>query len=282
MKRALLSVLICLTAADWVTAEETATQCPDPPKIEKERRKLAGTWFAKAQAFAEAEQYGDAVTAFECSFRMVEHPDTVFNAARAARLGGDKAAAVRFARKYLELAPEGEVAGEAAKIIVELKDTVAGGAPAEPSAEETPEETAAPEETPPLEAPDRTAAESETGAPSVLEEATQQTEEQPATGLAIAGYVSLAVGGAGLVVGAVLQGLTSKAWADGKDTNSYDEFKQYKNKMSGLQTGALAGLIAGGIVAGAGVVMVVMGRRDKKEQVKVGLSPAGVGVSGGF
>ena len=104
-----------------------------------------------------------------------------------------------------------------------------------------------------------------------------------ASPLTTAGYVTLSIGSTGIVVGAVMQGLASKSWADGNSAESYSDFENHRDRLKGYQTGALTGLIAGGIAAGAGIVMIVLGRRDTREgEVAVWPGPNGVLAWGRF
>ncbi len=262
---------------------DTLSECPEPPADESARRKLAGEWFATAQSFVEDERFPDAVRAFECSILMVEHPDTIFNAARAAKLAGDAAAAVRYAGLYLEKRPEGEVAEEARLIIEELGDSVKSPEPETPEPGDTPPETPEPEdhdveapEPPPVEASEQV---SDAGT-TVDQNPPPAKPQRPK--LAIAGITALGVGGAGVVVGAVMQGLASNAWASGNSTTSYRDFKEYNRKMERFQTGALVGLIAGGVVAGAGLTMLLLQRGGETKQVALEVAPGGLIVSGRF
>ena len=267
----LWGLLLCLPTASKASEGELSG-CPEVPTAEKEKRQLAGEWFSKAQALAKSAQYTEALSAFQCSIRMVEHPDTVFNAAQAAALNGDTAIALQLAERYLILAPDGEVAAEAEKMIAELKPTENVGAELVDSSPSENTVTVTTTEPP---------AESK---PKPEQQKPQKTTPEPepsAEPLTVAGYVSIGLGGAGLVAGAVLQGLASKAWSDGKNTDNYDEFVRYKYKLEGLQTGALVGLIAGGIVTGAGTIMELIARKGRGKK-RVGIHPAGLGIYGRF
>ncbi len=300
------TALLFLILPLWLTvgtrgaATEVGTACPEVPSKEGARRKLAGEWFGRGQAAADNGQYILAVESFECSIRMVAHPDTVFNAAKAARLAGDDKRALGFARQYLEMMPEGEVANEVTRMIEELEasaalqedaaasspGTAAGdgsgdSSPLDDSQGETPSPETSTEASSPVAGPEDTAPPAPTdGAPSPP--APGSSADEPRSKWFVAGTVTLGVGVAGLVVGAVMQGLASKAWADGKDTDNYSEFIDCKDRLSGFQTAALAGLISGGIVSGVGVILLIVGQRRNKRERPLGLRPSGVGIAGRF
>ncbi len=245
-----------------------------------------------------AEKYDRAVAAFHCSILMVEHQDTLFNAAQAAKLSGDNEAALRFAERCLTLDPDGEVATEVEQMIAALKKEVATSAaltkPSENAQSSEPSGRAEPKRTEnasepsgraePKRTEDAIAAPSgpskpATDPPANIAALPEKSDLGPLT---IVGYVAVSAGGAALVVGAVLQGVSSKAWSDGKSTDNYGEFREYKDKMEGMQTGALVGFIAGGMVAVAGTVLILVNRKEKKEKVRLSATPAGFTLSGRF
>jgi hypothetical protein len=105
--------------------------------------------------------------------------------------------------------------------------------------------------------------------------------------LAASGYTMVAIGGVGLVVGAVLQGMAGAAQGDGEETDSYVAFKDDKARMESLQTGAIVSFAVGGALAVTGAVMlIVKGRGDKRERagsgVSLGAFPGGAAVGGRF
>lgn len=275
-------------------AQEVSETCPSPPADAAEQRRIAGEWFARAQDYADAGQYLESAAAFECSSTLAPHPDTVFNAARAAKLGGDAKAAVEYAERYLEMAPEGDVAEEAKQMIAELSPKIVpeestpegeSGPKTDPDATTEPEDVPPPEEetgpdAPPEEPSIENVAGTGTDAPVVTE--TDPPGKRKQSPVAIAGFAALGAGGVGIAVGAVMQGLASNAWAAGNATTSYAEFKSEDDKMKRYQTGALVGLIAGGVVAGAGIAMLLVGRDKAETPVTVGIAPRGVVVEGRF
>ncbi len=115
--------------------EETgapADVCPTPPEDAKARRALAKEWFTRGQNHEKGGDHYTAVNAFSCSLRMVPHPFTAFNMAKAAEQTGDLELSVESYRRYLELAPaaddraeiEEKIAGFEAKL-VKLREHIA-------------------------------------------------------------------------------------------------------------------------------------------------------------
>ncbi len=271
-----LFVFAALTlACQAATAEQLPAECPKRPVDEDSARALAGTWFKKGAEAAEAGRYEEALQYFNCSLQMVEHPDTMFNAAQSARLAENRNEALRHARRYLVLDPEGKMAAEAAALVQAIEDEI--------------EEEHQEKERKLREEEQRKAAlEEEERAKRLSEESTDEDTEpsdEPRTSpLKTTGWIAVGVGGASLVAGGVLQGLAGKAASDGeKDGISYDKRQDFENDMKSYQTGALVGFIVGGVALGAGIVLLVLSD-DEDTGAEISLAPSfrGFTLSGKF
>jgi hypothetical protein len=110
------------------------------------------------------------------------------------------------------------------------------------------------------------------------------------SGLKIAGFVTLAVGGAGLVVGAIAGGIAigdHSTLVDNGCANGVCPPSQASELDSFRTMGTLStiGFIAGGVLAAAGLVMVILApSSSKKEHAWVApvIGPTGVGMVGRF
>jgi hypothetical protein len=256
-----LVITLALLVATAVGAQDRiAADCPERPATEGKARQLAGRWFSRGQAAVEEANWEGALGAFLCSYRLVSHPAGLFNAAQAARSMKDDATARDLLERYLALAPDADLAPRA-------REQLAGLGPApepepEPDAEPTPEPEPEPEPEP----------------------IPEQTGE-PGPNLAVPGYVVLAVGGAGLVAGAVLQGLAGVAQGKGEETDDYGTFSDEKSRLEGLQTGAIVSFVAGGVLVGTGIALILVDRsRRGDEPVSVSLRPlpGGMALGGTF
>jgi hypothetical protein len=200
------------------------------------------------------ELYAEALGAFNCSIRMFEHPATMMNAARAAELAGNKVEALDLYRRAVAATPEAGKATWAQERIAALEKELGSAAVAEKTPEEKPEPAVEPKPEPKPE-------------PQIAPKPVQPSERGTGEGrsmLAAPGYAAVVVGGVGVVLGAVLAGLAAKAKKDGEESSSYETFKDKKNAMEGMQTGAVVGFAVGGAALVAGIVMITVGRKGEK------------------
>ncbi len=243
--------------------QEISETCPEQPMDDESARVLAKMWFDRGNNLVESHKYREAAKAYLCSNMMVEHPSTLYNSARAARLGGDLANALELFRAVEMLSPDEDTSGEVAEQIAELEELV-GESEEMASVQvpvEIPEEEAEPEPEPMMQQKPQ---------PAVTPPKEDAGGEQRSA-LAPTGWATLIGGGAGLVLGAVFQGLAGKAKSDAESTQNGHDFEDYQNKIKTFQKGALAGFIAGGVLAGAGITMIVLSRSDKRQNEQASL-----------
>jgi tetratricopeptide (TPR) repeat protein len=250
--------IICVSGA--AAAETISPACPDKPENAQEARAAAKQWFKKGETLVTEELYAEALGAFNCSLRMFEHPATMMNAARAAELAGNKIEALDLYRRAVAATPEAEKATKAQERIAALEAEVGSAAQPSPTPPPEPEPEPAPAPEPPPQPEPQPAPPGEGGGRSKL---------------LVPGYVAVAVGGAGVVAGAVLAGLAAKAKKDGEATHSYAEFEDKQDALKGLQTGAIISFAVGGAALVTGIVLIAVGRRSEKK----GETPAAVEVA---
>jgi tetratricopeptide (TPR) repeat protein len=90
-------------------ASARAAPCPaEPPAGFAERRTAAGDWFSAGETAERAHDDLAAIAAYRCSMKMVAHPFTAYNLARAAERSGDLELAIDAYHQYLTLKPEAE------------------------------------------------------------------------------------------------------------------------------------------------------------------------------
>jgi tetratricopeptide (TPR) repeat protein len=121
-----LPLLVCglaLFSASAVRAAECPASAPDQLR---ERRALAKEWFARAEAAENAGKDVEAVRAYTCSMRMMAHPSTAYNLARAAERAGDVELALKSYQVYLTLkadaADKDEVTGKIRDLQAKIKE----------------------------------------------------------------------------------------------------------------------------------------------------------------
>jgi len=265
------ATLLLLTRA--AVSQELPPDCPERPVDGDSATALANTWFKKAEAAYAEKRYGEAVRAFRCSLRMVEHPATYYNAAQAALMAEDKPSALEFFRRNLELAPDGKSAAEVELEIADLEQELEPSAPAQPMTGPSTADEEQPEAEP---------------------EAEPEPEPEPEpgpdlaagpNGVKVAGIVLAAVGAAGAVTGAVLQGMAGKAKTDSEEAEWLADFRDAEDRMSSFQKGAYVGFFVGGALLVTGVIMIAVDGDDEASdgaEVAVTPAPSGIVLTGRF
>lgn len=260
------AVLLLSTAA---ASQQVPKGCPERPEDEESALALASTWFKKAEKAYGEKQFSAAVSSFRCSLSMVEHPATYYNAAQAALLAEDKASALEFFRRNLELAPDGKSAAEVeleiARLEKELGEEQKPAPQPEPAAEPGPIPAPEPEQPP--------------------EPEPKPMPEDGPNGAKIAGIVLVGIGAAGLVTGAVFQGLAGKAQTESEEAKWLVDFRDAEDRMNTFQKGAYVGFIAGGALLATGVIIFAVSGDDEDQggaDVALVPAPSGLMLSGRF
>jgi tetratricopeptide (TPR) repeat protein len=246
------SLLLCLFAviSQPALSQQVGSDCPPKPENAEAARKFAGSWFGKGEKLVDEQRDQEALEAFNCSLRMVEHPATLFNAGQAARLVGKHTEALKLLRRYVELAPRDPMSDKAKKIISELENV--GEDENKQEELQTPPEALRQEQ-------------GEAGEHDMLTSKTEVTDKKRS--LLTAGYVSLGLGAAGVVTGTVLQILAGKtALNDGSEADDYDEYRRLDDDRKSYQIGAVIGFAVGGAALGAGLTMILIAKKGEKEK----------------
>lgn len=265
---------VALLAPAAAAAQDLPANCPTKPPGDDDARALAGNWFIKAEGLYKQEKYDSALGAFLCSLSMAEHPNTYFNAAQTAVTTGNKRLALDLARKCLVLRPAEPLATKAQELVDQLENEVPDEPPPPVAAVEEPVE----------EDPLKEMLEEPVEEPIAEPEPEAEQPEGEGANLAVPGYVMLGLGGATLVAGAVLQGLTGAAQTDSEETDDYQVFKDKKDSGEKMQKGAIACFVIGGVVAVTGLVLVIAGGGDEELSAEVALvpGPGGFAIEGSF
>ena len=242
------------SSADKETAEQEGAEqkqpCPKRPRKKRKARKLAGNWFSKASKLVEEDKYLEAVEAFRCSYEMVAHPATLINGAKAAKLGEDYDAGLDFLGTFLEQYPKDDKVEQVKEQLAELqakRDQQLEAKKAEEKKREQERQDAA-------------------RAAALTEKEQQGAVPDRERGKKIAGYVLLGVGAAGLVTGAVLQGLAGAAVERGQDTEDPQVYEDARSDMKKLQAGAIGAFAVGGAALIAGIVIVLVAKKEPQAE----------------
>jgi hypothetical protein len=277
MKTLAVITIFSLTTGFVAQAQEIPDPCPDKPVDEASARALAGTWFNKGVQLADDKKFGEAVEAFTCSIHMVEHPATLFNGAKAAREAGEFGVAVKMLQRIIDLNPDPDMTGEAKLFLKEVREEQAEREPAP-----VPKPEPKPNPQPMQERPKETA---EEPVPFGQPDQDDSTDiEKESSSLRVAGYVLGSAGVAGILVGGVFQAMAGAAQTTTEETDNYNEYTSAKDDVESYQKVALAGFIAGGVLFGTGLVMILVDGKETDDTAKIDLVPTmgGLTLRGSF
>ncbi len=171
-----LSVLV------WAQSAR-ADSCPDGSTLDKaQRRSQAEHWFSRGEQAIKDEQVLDALRAFQCSLRLIPHGFTAYNLGQIAERVGDLELAINAYEQYLLLTP-----GAADKAAIDAKLAGLRERMAKLPPETPPTPVIAPPASPPPQAPPP---------PAAPITPPDRPVAAATDGLRMAGWVSLALGGA--------------------------------------------------------------------------------------
>lgn len=263
---AVIFAVLALAPAIGSAQEYSDDVCPAKPAAEKRAQRWAGRWFVKGEQAVKKTRFQEALDAFLCSLYLSPHRNTVFNVAQLTNLVEDKAAATASLKQFREQHPGGEFDDELSDLVISL-ERAQGILPPEPVAPPQAEE--------PQPAPAAADADGTSGGKA----------------LRTAGVVSVAVSGAALVAGIVLAAAAGSAREDAEDAPDYDAFRASEDDAKRLGGGAVAMFVMTGLLAGAGALMIALGRRGEGEkedgaeeavEVEVAPGPVGLTITGRF
>jgi tetratricopeptide (TPR) repeat protein len=242
MKLLQLMLPIALLAPSIAKAEPS---CPDPlPRSARGRRQLAGQWFERGQRAAEAKRFDEAVRAYACSMRIVQHAFTAYNLGLAAEKANDPETALEGYRRYLALAPNAKDRTEVEEKIRTIETSLKPEPHPPPPIAPPPPELAPPP--PPIVPPPRTTA------------STSPPEEES---LLAAGVITLSSGAAIGIVGVVLNVVArsrADASRDAFDNEDFDRSDDLHGQARAMAYSSYAGIGVGIAAAVAGGVLLII------------------------
>lgn len=243
-----LFIVLVMGFCGEATAIELPDTCPPKPIDEESAIALANTWFEKGQKHVASQEYGDAVDAFACSLRMVEHPDTLYNAFKAAILAEKPDAAIEMGTMILEVSTDDQAKTEAREFLAAAQ-----------RARQEKEQEKESETTVPVNADRDVTAADDTG---IKEPPRLDKNRSTVWKTAV---VSSVVGGAGLIVGGVLQGLAGAAQRTTGETHDFAEYVDAKRDIDVFQKGALVSFVSGGVFLAAGMILFLIDGKSRDE-----------------
>src|SRR5690349_5773821 len=108
-------VLAQLSAVGHAQSPPVSSPAPVSPQVQAQAKAFVDHGIA-AQ---DAGQYDVAIRYYEEAYRLVPHPDLIFNIAQAQRLAGRFDEALATYRRYLDAAPKGSRASLASQLIAQ-------------------------------------------------------------------------------------------------------------------------------------------------------------------
>jgi len=198
--------------------------------------------------------YDGAIALFERAYALDPEPNILFNIGRIYEESGNYEDAIVYYERFIS---EPQVDLDAKQVALDRRDLAQAVVeiqkkPTKGAEPETPVET-------PVETPTETTPPVETTTP----EEPAETERKPRNMRPI-GYGFLGVGAAALIGGAIVGGLAKGAETDFHNATSVGEARDFKTRGTNLAPAADGLFIAGGILAAAGIVMLLVPQRGKK------------------
>lgn len=270
-----LNMLLLLMYSSYAHAFQPKKTCPRLPKDPVKAQILAGQLFSVAeQKYANSHPI-EALEGFLCSHHIIQHENTLFNIAQIAKISQVKERALQVLKDYVSSVKRVTKTVPIQDIIDELesdeenKETDAVSAAA-PKAEEEP--------TPELVSLTAVFGEDE-NEESVSEERSIDVKK-------IISFVLIGTGGAALIAGGVMQGLAGRSQTLAQETDQYSIYRSESDRMSLFQKFAIAGFANGGVLLGAGLVLLIISNRyerdDNTSSFSLGAGPRGIVFSGRF
>jgi tetratricopeptide (TPR) repeat protein len=228
--------------------------------------------YERGTALYDLQRYTEAAKEYEAAFEAKNDPALLFNIAQAYRFGGDYAKAITAFRSYLRRVPTADNRAEVEQRITELQklsDEQKKNQQTPPTGTLKPGQSATAPETP---APTVTKPTDEPATPATIH-ATEAPVAQR-RGKLIAGIAIGAFGVAGLAAGAAMEGLASsnnQALSHPAAGATFNPSQEQALKSE--QTAGPILLALGGAALVTGVVLTVVGLRERRSPSRVRVSP---------
>jgi tetratricopeptide (TPR) repeat protein len=265
---------ICSTE---VSADSLPT-CPEDILHGDALRSRAGEWFSTGTHLVEKSQYSKAAEAFRCSNRLVPHPATLLNLAKAVLLAGDVEEALRLYESFVAQYPGHE---KRSAVINEIKTLKQQGEVSSRPVEAS--------ETVSSKLKLTTDSAGAISVPFTIRASDLQSSAAPPTSLELNGrdrrkdvmkkwgWALAGVGGAGMIVGVTFQVLASYNYLRMQDDLWWSEFTDRRQNYERYQrTATLALSISGAVLIGGMTVLLVRKGESKRQTattVKFSVSP---------
>lgn len=209
----------------------------------------------------EAKDYDGAVELFEQAYAIDPQPNYLFNIGRVYEEKGDLENAVTFYQRFVSQPgvdiESRQAATERLKVLREaLAQLEANGEPKDETTDEPKDETTEPKD--------------ETTGPTTTPPDDDPEAAKRKKTLRITGYSLMGAGGAALIVGAVFGGLASSSVKEGRSDRYVEREEAFIRRATRQARVADAMFITGGVLAAAGLTLVLVTLGGKKKGVEAG------------
>ncbi|HSR97077.1 MAG TPA: tetratricopeptide repeat protein [Kofleriaceae bacterium] len=257
-------VMAQLSAVGHAQSPPVSSPAPVSPQVQAQ----AKAFVDQGIAAQDAGEYDVAIRYYGEAYRLVPHPDLIFNIAQAQRLAGRFDEALATYRRYLDAAPNGSRASLASQLIAQLdaRNTQHASKPAPPALRVAQPEATARERA-------RTDAQ---GPPSSMPVTTgvavNESPQTPGANLRLAGLVSGAVG---VVACGVAIGYGLRARSLSKELSEPNAAYSPAKVDAGHRDDhiMIAAWITGGVLVGAGGVLYYLGYQEGRHAQSLTLAP---------
>ena len=251
---------LALVALVFCHAGPALAQSDAEKKIAKKHHELG-------QEFYKISNYPKALSEFEAAYKLYPLPSLLFNIARCHEVMANLEQALEYYRRFLKrlpTTPRRSLVEARIKTLQERLDAKKSKTPRPPSRPVKPVVTAP--QPPPVTAPPP----APVTKPTPLSETPGPREDSPATTWGwkrTAGWTAVGVGGATLVTGIILGAMAAgkaSEYEETRDTAPFEDLEALQRDGGDLETAQIALLVAGGVVAAAGVGLLVWDHFDRK------------------
>lgn len=283
-----LSTLLALPTTALAAAPPPSSPAGDTSAMSpEEKMEVAKGLFGEGDAAMQAGDFATALQKFEEAYNTYAPSVHVFNfnIGQAAYSLGDCAKAKSAFQRFLDLVSDHPARGDAQEKLLEIERSGCANAVPEPAATTTTppatSTTTGPVAADNEDAPELTSKRS--ARETAIEAEVEEKDSKRASGMLIAGAVLTAVGGAGLIGGAVSVGLANKKANDlaglaspgptGFPDGNYSDdevFDLDRNKLPANNAATIGLFVAGGVFTAVGVTLIVLDVRKKKKNKKPG------------
>ncbi len=280
----IVCIVIALVCCEKLHAD---IDCPARPQKQPEIEALASEWFSTATDFVNQGNFASGSEAFQCSFQILPHPYSLFNAALAAQKADMPQKACALFADYIQLTPNDEKRADVQKEMHSLNCGQYGisasidPSPSVPSHDKSAVLQPQPHNHLPRNSP--SPPESKSPQPDHRQSAPFQSEPMPLAASPdvppLAPYPGkiaiglLFTGGAGILTGAIFQIMAADAHSDLKTIHYKPEFDHREDEMQLYQRSALIGFIGGSVLALTGLTIHLISRRKRIARTSIGLLP---------